>query len=181
LIYTSLHLRKEISEEKAEVFVYQSRLFVTCLVFTWTSLGSGRLAAQSNPNQPTEYSPVFTVPAGAGCSFAVEISAQGRSKTIMLPGDRMVINFPGVRAAVKNLDDPAKQLQNINVTGVTHTTREPDGSTLYVVTGRNLNVDPVAGIVLSIGRFSFVLDASGNLLQPLKGKGQLVDLCALLE
>jgi hypothetical protein len=93
----------------------------------------------------------------------------------------MVINFPGVRAAVKNLDDPAKQLQNINVTGVTHTTREPDGSTLYVVTGRNLNVDPVAGIVLSIGRFSFVLDASGNLLQPLKGKGQLVDLCALLE
>jgi hypothetical protein len=50
-----------------------------------------------------------------------------------------------------------------------------------VVTGRNLLLDPVQGFVLGIGHFSFIFDASENLVQPLKGQGQLIDLCALLE
>jgi hypothetical protein len=35
--------------------------------------------------------------------------------------------------------------------------------------------------VLAIGNFSFVFDAGGNLIQPLEGKGQLIDACALIE
>ena len=50
-----------------------------------------------------------------------------------------------------------------------------------VFTGRNALFDPIApGLFLAIGRFSVVLDASGNVVEPLEGSGRLVDVCALL-
>jgi hypothetical protein len=49
-----------------------------------------------------------------------------------------------------------------------------------VATGRNLLGDPDAGLVIAIGDFSFVFDAKGNLIQPLTGEGQLIDVCEAL-
>jgi hypothetical protein len=51
-----------------------------------------------------------------------------------------------------------------------------------MVTGRNLLTDPVAGVVLALGNFSFAFDANGNLVQPLTQQGGLlIDICALLN
>jgi hypothetical protein len=49
------------------------------------------------------------------------------------------------------------------------------------ITGRNLPFDPVRGVNLTIGNFSFVFDAEGNLLQSFEGKGQVIDVCELLS
>lgn len=71
---------------------------------------------------------------------------------------------------------------NLNITGASHTTEEANGDVVTVVTGRILLLDPVqGGFVLAIGNFSYIFDASGNLVQSLQGKGQLIDICALLE
>lgn len=52
------------------------------------------------------------------------------------------------------------------------------------ITGRNLPFDPVRGVNLTIGNFSFVFDAEGNLIKafddPPAGNGQVIDVCALL-
>jgi hypothetical protein len=70
----------------------------------------------------------------------------------------------------------------LNITGAAHVSPTPDGGSLYVVTGRNLLTDPLAGVVLAIGNFSFAFDADGNLTQPLKMQGgTLTDICATLQ
>jgi hypothetical protein len=55
-----------------------------------------------------------------------------------------------------------------------------NGDVVTVVTGRNILGDPIAGLVLAMGRFSFVFDNTGTLIQPLQGNGRLLALCELL-
>jgi hypothetical protein len=46
-----------------------------------------------------------------------------------------------------------------------------------------LGFDPEAGVVLTIGNFTYVFDADGNLIQSFEdtdGNGQVIDVCALL-
>jgi hypothetical protein len=62
-----------------------------------------------------------------------------------------------------------------------HQSTQSNGDVVTLATGRNLLGDPVAGFVLSIGNFSFVFDASGNLIQPLMGQGQLINVCKLIS
>jgi hypothetical protein len=64
--------------------------------------------------------------------------------------------------------------------GAFHVDRLENGDLETVVTGRNILGNPVAGLVLAMGRFSFVFDAGGNLIQPLQGTGRLLDICELL-
>jgi hypothetical protein len=56
-----------------------------------------------------------------------------------------------------------------------------NGDVVTVLTGLNVAGDPEAGFVLAKGRFSYVFDADGNLIQPLQGEGQLIDICTLLS
>lgn len=167
------------------MFVYQSRLFASSLVLVmWTSFDTGRLAAQNNGGPPGDVNQTFVINPGGpfgSCAFPISISVQGKGKVINLTGGRFIVISPQLNATVTNLADPSKQLQNINITGASHVTTGPDGSQVFLITGRNLNVDPVAGVVLAIGRFSFVLDAAMNPIQLLSGKGQVIDLCALIE
>ena len=54
---------------------------------------------------------------------------------------------------------------------------------MVVATGRNLLVDPGFGIFLTIGRYTFISDASdpifANITQ-LEGHGRIIDVCARL-
>lgn len=157
----------------------QLRVVTTLLVsLSWASMM--HLNAQQNGGPPTEQTINVNLPAGAACRFAINISGQGKTKSIKLPGDRLIITSPGLNATVKNLADTSKEV-TLNVTGASHVSTEPDGTFLYTITGRNLNLDPNAGFVLSIGHFSFGLDADGNLTKPLSGMGQLVDICAMID
>jgi hypothetical protein len=162
--------------------MHQSRLVVTFLVLVvWTSSGTGRLGAQNiNGSQPVPQTFNITEPAGAACAFTINISAQGLMKTINLPGGRMILTSPGLQAKVANAADLSKSV-SLNVTGASHVTSEPNGSTVIVFSGRNLNFDPVAGFVLAIGNFRITLDAVSNVIEPLNGKGKLIDICALIE
>jgi hypothetical protein len=138
----------------------------------------GQLAVAA-PNPPEDVDQTITLQAGEVCAFAVEIFLTGKTKTIDLPGDRLIITSPGLSATLTNLDKPSNQV-TLNITGAFHQTTQQDGSVVTVSTGRSLLFDPVAGFVLAIGRFSFVFDANGTLIQPLEGQGQLIDVCALI-
>jgi hypothetical protein len=166
------------------VFMHQRRLFATSLVLVmWTSVGTGRLAAQNDGGPPGNVNVTFEVNPGdpfGSCAFPIRISAQGKGKTIEVPGGRFIFTSPQLNATVTNLADPTKQL-SLNITGSFHQTTNLDGTVVTVVTGRNLLTDPFAGVVLAIGKFSYAFDAAGNLTQPLQGKGQLIDLCAVLQ
>ena len=153
--------------------MFSSVLAVLALGVT---LGPPSVAAQNRPQDVNETVPL---PPGTACPFEVELLLIGKTKTIEHRGDRSIITSPGLNATLTNLDNPSKQV-TLNITGAFHETTKQDGSVVTVVTGRNLLLDPDAGFVLAIGRFSFAFDASGNLIQPLNGKGQLIDACALI-
>ncbi len=113
------------------------------------------------------------------CSFPMQLELSGKGKEITLPDGRRIITSPGLDVTITNLDNGEQT--TFNITGSFHETTNPEnGEVTTLVRGRNLLFDPEAGTVIAIGNFSFVFDAEGNLVQPLEGKGQLIDVCALL-
>jgi hypothetical protein len=151
---------------------------ITAIVAT-AFLASIRLAAQNNGTAPEEQTLDITLNSGVACAFGVHISGQGKAKKITFPGDRITVTSPGLQVTVTNLAN--SRFVTLNITGASHVTTGPDGSSVWVFTGRNLNLDPVAGFVLAIGNFRAAFDAVGNPIQFLNGKGQLIDICALIE
>jgi hypothetical protein len=141
------------------------------------------LAASAQAFPPVSVSGTFTVPAnspGGGCAFAVQVSFSGKAGQINLPDNRVIFTSPKLSATLTNLSDPTKSVTLV-ITGAFHESTDQNGNITTVVTGRNLLTDPVAGFVLAMGTFSFVFDSSGNLIQPLLGTGQLIDVCKLIN
>ena len=116
------------------------------------------------------------------CSFPVLVELHGKAKTITPGQNRLILISPGVTASFTNLDNPAHH-QTLGITGAFHLTIMENGDVGFVVTGRNLlvGVDANEGFLITIGRFGFVLDADGNVVQPLSGPGRVIDVCTLLE
>jgi hypothetical protein len=114
------------------------------------------------------------------CSFPIQLELSGKGKLITLPDDRRILTSPGLDVTVTNMDNGEQA--TFNITGTLHeTTNLETGDVTTVVTGRNLLFDPEAGVVLTIGQFTYVFDAKGNLIQAFEGKGgQVIDVCALL-
>jgi hypothetical protein len=144
------------------------------------------LAQSDNGTAPVDVSGTFTVEPGdpnfpGTCDFPLQLDVSGKGKVITLPDGRRILTSPGLHVTATNLDTPENQA-TFNITGAFHETTNPEnGEVTTKVTGRNLLFDPEAGIVLTIGNFSFVFDAEGNLIQSFEGKGQVIDVCALLE
>ena len=116
------------------------------------------------------------------CSFPIQLDLSGKGKVITLPDGSAILTSPGLFVTVTNLDSPENQV-TLNVTGTIHQTTAANGDVTTRITGRNLPFDPDAGVNLTIGNFSFVFDAEGNLLQSFEdtdGKGRVIDVCALL-
>jgi hypothetical protein len=114
----------------------------------------------------------------------IEISLRGKGKTLDLPGEDFRFLSPGLKATLTNLDDPSNTV-DINVTGTITQRVLEDGSVETIYTGHNLVVDPFAddggpGLFLITGHFSTVEDADGNLVQPLEGTGQMLNLLDML-
>lgn len=133
----------------------------------------------SNGGAPTEVDPTpFDIPAGAFCDFAFRVTPSGKSKALTLPGERMIFLSPGLTWTLTNLE--TEKAVTFRIPGAFHVDTLENGDLVTVVTGRNILGDPIAGLVLAVGRFSFVFDAFGNLIQPLQGEGRLVDICGVL-
>ena len=142
-------------------------------------------AAPPNPNAgapvPVDATPT-DLPAGAvfgRCDFPIRYQLSGKAKLLTLPGGRFITTAPNQTATLTNLNTGKKV--TLNITGVFNQTTDENGNVVTMATGRNLLGDPQAGFVLAIGNFSYVFDAKGNLVQPLQGQGQLIDVCGLLS
>jgi hypothetical protein len=134
-------------------------------------------ASAGGPPVPVTF--VDTAEAGVLCEFAIRIEASEKDKTIELPGERTLLIFPGALWTLTNLSNGVEEA--LRIPGSFHITTLANGDVETVFTGRNLLFDPVAGLVLTMGRFRFVADAGGNVVQPLTGTGRQVDVCALLR
>lgn len=161
------------------------RRFLTCSMpaaMLLASLLPARALAGGSP--PVAVAATFDLPADffkpGACPFPIRVTQSGKAGTIALPDARFVFTSPGVTVTVTNLADPTR-FTTLVATGAFHQTTSADGTVTTVVTGRNVLGDPLAGFVLAIGTFSFAFDADGNLVQPLAGTGELVDICALLQ
>jgi hypothetical protein len=142
------------------------------------------LAQSDNGVAPEDVSGTFTPEEVAEffpgqCSFPIQLDLSGKGKVITLPDDRRILTSPGLHVTVTNMDN--SEQATFNVTGTFHETTDPVTRDVTTrVTGRNLLFDPEAGVVLTIGNFTYVHDAEGNLIQAFEGKGQVTDVCALL-
>jgi hypothetical protein len=113
------------------------------------------------------------------CSFPIRLELSGKGKVITLPDERRILTSPALFVTVTNVD--TGEQATFNITGTFHeTTNLETGEVTTVVTGRNLLFDPGAGVVLTIGEFTYVFDRKGNLIQAFEGNGQVIDVCALL-
>jgi hypothetical protein len=136
-------------------------------------------AAAQGPPIEVDQTP-FTVT--TFCDFPIEVVLSGKAKRIDLPGGRTILTAPGLTVTLTNLDNGNRE--TLNITGAEHQRTLENGDVEHVLTGRGAVFDPFIpgfqGFVLLIGRFSFVVDAEGNLVQPLQGTGQRIDICELL-
>ena len=126
------------------------------------------------------------------CAFDMRLDLSGKAKTIVLPdgavvGVTSIGTSPGLDVTVTNFTNEVRgESLTFNITGSIFRTPRPDGSGIvdYVITGRNLALDP-AGLFLNKGRFTFTLDESDpeniRIVTPQEGKGQAIDVCALLS
>jgi hypothetical protein len=133
------------------------------------------VAAQGPPTDVDETP--FTVDF---CGFPIQVVLSGKAKTIDLPNGSTIMTAPGLTVTLTN---PANGSQEtLNITGALHQRTLENGDVEIVSTGRSALFAPaVPGLVLVIGKFSYIVDAVGNLVQPLQGTGQLIDLCELLS
>lgn len=114
------------------------------------------------------------------CAFPVLVEITGKSGFIALPGGRAIVTFPGQRVTLTNLDDPSHTYTTA-IPGAFHLTFLENDVVRLTGTGRNLFVGFDSGLVLAIGTFSVALDIDGNETEPFGGRGQIIDVCGLLD
>ena len=140
--------------------------------------------AESDNGVPPEefsvtYPPELIAQFPGHCDFPMQIDISGKSKTIEQGNGGIIIIAPGQTATVTNV--ASGEEATFNVTGTFHKSTLENGNVKTVMTGRNLALDPVAGTVITIGRFTFVNDPTDTTnVVPLSGKGRMIDICARL-
>ena len=145
--------------------------------------GKGPVDAGGAPTPVEPDNPPFTITEEqfpGACSFPVAFEPTGKEKRIELPNGTLLITSPGLDVTLTNTE-PGGTSETFNVTGAVRVLPpDEEGIQVTEVTGRNLLIDPDAGFVVAIGNFSFAFDEEGNLVQPLEGEGQLIDVCEAL-
>ncbi len=144
------------------------------------TVGPAATSAVAQQGPPTNVDDSF--PIEGICAFPVLVELSGKAKTIELPGGSTLFTSPKLTATFTNLDNLSHR-ETLGITGSIRQTVLENGEVELVFTGRNLVIgfDPVAGFVITVGRFSTAFDADFNVTQPLSGNGRLIDVCELLE
>jgi hypothetical protein len=139
--------------------------------------------AESQGGAPKDASGTIVVNPGdypGTCGFAYSLEFSGKGKMIELPSGGIILTSPGLDVTITNLEEPENQA-TFNITGSVHQSTLENGNVETVMTGRNFAIDPVVGTTVVIGRYTFVFDAEGNLVQHQMGTGQRIDVCELLS
>jgi len=113
------------------------------------------------------------------CNFPLQLDLSGKAKAINLPDGGVILTSPGLDITLTNKNNGEQA--TFNITGASHTRPLENGNVETVMTGRNFAIDPVVGTTVVIGRYTFVFDAEGNLVQHQMGDGQRIDVCELLS
>jgi hypothetical protein len=154
---------------------------VRAIVVSGSILAQAPLAAQHAPDPVID---LITLPGGVFCAFDVQATVSGKAKTIQLPDGGFIATSPGLDITLTNLSDTSKQV-SLNITGAIRASTDITGVTTGVTTGRSVFFNPSGpfkGVVLTIGRFTFVVTADPTQpVQELQGQGQLIDACALIS
>jgi len=108
------------------------------------------------------------------CAFAVEAVATGKVKTIQTPTGVTI----GISADFTVTATGNGQTVEYKVNGSFIQTVDANGNVTTKATGQNFLTDPVAGVVVTSGDFSFTFNKKGKLIQPLNGTGSITDVCA---
>ena len=131
-------------------------------------------ASQAGAPQPLD---ILTVIENA-CEFPVQVAITGKEK-VMFRGDGSIfITSPGSTVTLTNLDTDAEMHQVI--TGSINVVLHDNGDAELELTGRNL-VELESGLFISIGIWTVTFDLDGNEVNPFRGTGQLIDVCAALS
>lgn len=157
-------------------------IFLSALFALLVAAPMAVAARQASPGPLLPVEGSQDLPAGAvygRCDFPIRFAVDGKAQTLKLPDGRFIYTSPGLTATLTNLST-GKQV-TLSITGAFHQTTLANGDVVTEATGRNLLGDPQAGFVLAIGDYSYVFDKNGNLVQPLTGEGQLIDVCGLLS
>ena len=135
-------------------------------------------ATSAAPPEPVDETP-FTIE--EICDFPLQAELSGKSKVKELSGGRTLITAPGLRVTLTNLEEPTNQ-ETYVITGSFLTRELSDGTLFVVARGRNI-VFGDFGMLLTIGRFTFIgFGEGGNVgaLERPTGKGRIIDVCAQL-
>ena len=120
--------------------------------------------------------------ASLGCDFDLLLEVTGKTKRIEMPAGGFILTAPGQNVTATNL--ATGEEVTYNITGSQFgSVPDADGVVDYVITGRNLALDP-AGVFLNIGRFTFSLDEDETpieIAEPQEGEGQAIDVCEILS
>lgn len=158
-------------------------MLAACLILAVLGAPAAQLAraqgqGRGSPPTPVDYS--FTLSGGVFCDFDVQVDISGRQGVISLPGGDLFVTGPATFATLTNLSDPSKSV-TLNITGPGRYSTDENGNTIVQAHGRWLYIDPSFGIELGVGDFTFVLDQNGNLIQGPTGKGQITNVCDLIN
>ena len=142
--------------------------------------GASAAPPEPNPNapEPVDETPF---PVEGICDFPLQAELSGKTKVKELSGGRTLITSPGLRVTLTNLEEPTNQ-ETYVITGSFLTRELSDGTLFVVARGRNI-VFGDFGMLLTIGRFTFIgFGEGGNVgaLERPTSKGRIIDVCAQL-
>jgi hypothetical protein len=142
------------------------------------------LAQSDNGGAPGDasatYGPEVLAQFPGHCSFPMQLEISGKTKTIEHGNGGIIITSPSAFATITNVANGEQA--TFNITGSAHKSVLENGNVKTVMTGRNFALDPVAGTVITIGRFSFVNDPTDTTnVVPVSGNGRMIDVCTLLS
>lgn len=144
--------------------------------------GPAAEAAHAQGGPPEEYTYINQYAAGVACSFPVRIEVSGKEKVKELPGGRIAVASPGLKATFTNLDTGRQE--RVSITGAIRVTFLENGDVELVLTGRNFLEgfgSPLPFLALTVGRLSMTLDPVGNYVEPPSGSAKITDICTLIE
>jgi hypothetical protein len=131
-------------------------------------------ASQAGAPQPIE---ILAVVENA-CEFPVQLAITGKEK-VMFRGDGSIfVTSPGSTVTLTNLDTD-EEMQQV-ITGSINVVFHDNGDADLEFRGRNL-VELESGLFISVGIWTATFDVEGNEVNPFRGTGQLLDVCAALS
>ena len=117
------------------------------------------------------------------CGFPVYTTVAGKLKILELPGGRTIRVFPATFVTFEN--GVTGQSVTVTLTGTFHFNPLPDGNTEIVFVGRNtLYYDDPPGTLhfsLTVGRYTVLIDPSGDAVRQVSGVGREQNVCELIS